>query len=178
MEETPLTARLARWLREALETLLPALVIVLIVNLFLGEARRVEMQSMEPSLHQNERLIIEKVSYRLHLPRRGDIVVLRLSAHETEPPLIKRVIGLPGETVAIRDGRVLIDGQVLDEPYCRQATLATGGPWVVPEGHVFVLGDNRGASNDSRYFGPVPIAHIVGRAWLRYWPPSHMGLVR
>ncbi len=174
---TPRRSRLAALGREVLETVLPALLIALAINLFLGESRRVEMQSMEPTLYENQRVIVEKISYRLHPPRRGDIVVLRVPHGRPEPPLIKRVIGLPGETVEIANGSVLIDGQALDEPYLDQLTYQGNGPVVVPPDEVYVLGDNRGFSNDSRYFGTVPFSNIVGRAWLRYWPLSQIGLL-
>lgn len=167
-------SRLKAWLRELIEAILPALVIVLVVNIFLAQATRVEGQSMEPNLHNNQRLIIEKITYRFHSPSRGDIVVIRRPQPE---PLIKRVIGLPGETVEIRDGKVFINGEPLDEPYLDQPTLGTMPPRLVPEEHVFVLGDNRNASNDSRAFGMVSFDDIIGRAWLRYWPPAESGLI-
>ena len=166
---------LGAWVRELIEAILPALVIVLVVNIFLAQATRVEGQSMEPNLHNNQRLIIEKISYRLHPPRRGDIIVLRRPLQGTDP-LIKRVIGLPGETVAIHDGHVYINGQQLDEPYLSVTTWGIMQPQIVPEGHVFVLGDNRGSSNDSRAFGMVSFDDIVGRAWLRYWPLQDIGI--
>ncbi|MBN1399488.1 MAG: signal peptidase I [Anaerolineae bacterium] len=163
-------------LRELIESVLPALVIVLVVNVFLAQATRVEGQSMEPNLHDNQRLIIEKITYHFRAPKRGDIVVLRRPNRATEP-LIKRVVGLPGETVSIHEGRVYIDGEALDEEYLNQETWGTMPPRLVPEEHVFVLGDNRKASNDSRSFGMVPFDDIIGRAWLRYWPPNEIGPV-
>ena len=166
------------WIRDILETFLPALLIVLVVNVFLAQATRVEGQSMEPNLHNNQRLVIEKVSYHLHPPRRGDIIVLKLPSRRSDPPLIKRVVGLPRETIEVRDGHVYVDGHVLDEPYLNQLTFGDQPPHPVSAGHVFVLGDNRGASNDSRAFGEVALADIVGRAWFRYWPPDQAGLVR
>jgi len=189
------------WIKDVLETILPALLIVLVVNAFLAQATRVEGQSMEPTLHNNQRLVIEKVSYRFHPPRRGDIVVFRLPNQYVPPltervaamirtvltrshtaawpdPLIKRVIGLPGETVEIREGRVYINGVQLAEPYETQLTLPDLGPRVIAPGHVFVLGDNRGGSNDSRAFGEVPLSDIIGRAWFRYWPVEQIGLLR
>jgi signal peptidase I len=165
------------WWRELLDTILPALAIVLVINLFLAQPRTVHGQSMEPNLHENERVILDLLSYRFREPRRGEIIVIELPERHTDP-LIKRVIGLPGETVEIKGGSVYIDGQPLVEPYLNQSTLGNMAPQIVPEEHVFVLGDNRGASNDSRYFGMVPYSHIIGRAWLRYWPPSEIGLVR
>jgi signal peptidase I len=164
------------WLRELFEAVLPALVIVLVVNIFLAQATRVEGQSMEPTLHNNERLIIEKVTYHFQAPQRGDIVVLRRPQKQSDP-LIKRVVGLPGETVEIRDGRVRINGEALDETYLNQATWPNMSSKLIPEGQIFVLGDNRGASNDSRAFGMIPIEDIIGKAWVRYWPLPEIGLV-
>jgi signal peptidase I len=169
--------RFVRLLRDVLETFLPALLIALLINVFVGQATRVEGQSMEPSLHTNQRLVVEKVSYRFHGPQRFDIVVLRLPS-QGEELLIKRVIGLPGETVEIRNGQVYINGQQLDEPFTAEETRPGRYAKVtVPPLHVYVLGDNRNRSNDSRSFGPVPIENIVGRAWLSYWPPRNLGLV-
>jgi len=164
------------WFRELVEAILPALVIVLVINVFLAQATRVEGQSMEPTLHNNQRLIIEKVSYYFHPPARGEIIVLRRHGASGDP-LIKRVVGLPGETIAIHDGRVYINDVPLDEPYLAQATFGSMPPKLVPEESVFVMGDNRGASNDSRAFGMVSFDDIIGRAWVRYWPMSDVGLV-
>jgi signal peptidase I len=202
-EPPPVSAqrKILSWLRDVVETVLPALLIVLVVNVFLAQATRVEGQSMEPNIHDDQRLVVEKISYRFHLPERGDIVVLKpptwkplrldqrivswlctvfpMDCSMNLPdPLIKRVVALPGETIEIKDGYVYIDGQILEEPYLQQQTLGNVPLRVISEGHVFVLGDNRGASNDSRSFGEVALSNIVGRAWLRYWPPDDVGLVR
>jgi signal peptidase I len=169
--------RAVRFLRELLETFLPAILIALLINVFLGQATRVDGQSMEPGLHTDQRLVVEKVSYRVHGPQRYDVVVLRLPA-QGEEMLIKRVIGLPGETVEIHDGQVYVNGQPLEEPYEPGETRpGRSEQVVVPPLHVYVLGDNRSHSNDSRNFGPVPIENIVGRAWLSYWPVGSWGLV-
>jgi len=163
-------------LREVTGTVLPAVLIALLINLFLAQATVVEGQSMEPSLHNSERVIVEKITYRLfHGPRRGDIVVLRDPAGDTL--LIKRVVALPGETVAVRGGQVFVDGEPLEEPWAYRQGGPDYPPTEVPPLHVFVLGDNRPHSNDSRSFGPVPIDRIVGRAWLVYWPPDQIGQV-
>jgi signal peptidase I len=163
--------------RELLETIVPAILIALLINVFLGQATRVDGQSMEPTLHTDERLVVEKLSYRLHGPQRFDIVVIRVPSQGNEL-LIKRVIGLPGETVEIRDGLVYINGAPLDEPFIGQTTYPGRDAKVtVPPLHVFVLGDNRTHSNDSRSFGPVPIDNIIGRAWVSYWPLEAAGLV-
>jgi signal peptidase I len=166
-----------RFLREVLETVLPAILIALLINVFIGQATRVEGQSMEPNLHTDQRLVVEKVSYRFHGPQRFDVVVLKMPSQGDEL-LIKRVVGLPGETVEIHDGHVYIDGQRLDEPFLEEATRpGRHGTVVVPPLHVYVLGDNRNHSNDSRSFGPVPIENLVGRAWISYWPLENLGVV-
>lgn len=165
------------FLREFVETILPALLIALGINQFAIQPTRVDGLSMAPTLHHEERLLLEKVSYHFRAPARGDIIVLTLPdrAHD---PLIKRVVGVPGDVVAVRNGRVYIDGQPLAEPYLAQMTPGNVTAQLVPEGHVFVLGDNRGASNDSRMFGMVPVTDIVGRAWLSYWPLETFGAIR
>jgi signal peptidase I len=166
-----------RWLREVLETILPAVLIAFLINFFLAQATQVHGQSMEPTLHSDQRLVVEKVSYRFHGPRRGDVIVLK-SPQQSSELLIKRVIGLPGEAVEIRQGRVYINGEEWDEPYLERSPGGNWGPIIVPPLHVFVLGDNRSFSNDSRAFGMVPIENIVGRAWVSYWPFNEVGAVR
>ena len=165
-----------RFIREILETVVPAIMIALLINLFMAQATKVYGQSMEPSLHSDQRLIVEKLSYHLHPPRRGDVVVLKLH-HDNSELLIKRVIGLPGEEIEIKEGRVFINGKPLEEPYLNQFTAGQMAPQMVPPLHVFVLGDNRGFSNDSRSFGMVDFSDIVGRAWFSYWPLEMFGSV-
>jgi signal peptidase I len=176
-EQFPSARGWVRWLREAVETILPAILIAILINLFLAQPTRVHGQSMEPNLHTNQRLVVEKISYRLHGPRQGDVVVFSMP-QQSEELLIKRVIGLPGETVEIRGGQVYINGTPLDEPYLNQETRGRFGPVVVPPLHVFVLGDNRNFSNDSRAFDAVPIKNILGRAWFSYWPVENLGMLK
>lgn len=164
-------------LRDLLGTILPAIVIALLIHAFLAQATRVYGQSMEPNLHTNERLVVEKLSYRFHGPRRGDVVVLRDPGGSPEL-LIKRVIGLPGERITIANGSVFVDGVLIEEPYLDQETRGSGRSWIVPPFTVFVLGDNRSASRDSRIFGPVHLDEILGRALVRYWPPGEVGVLR
>ena len=168
---------LLRLLREVLETILPAILIALLINVFVGQATRVEGQSMEPSLHTDQRLVVEKLSYRFRGPQRFEIVVLKLPSQGDEL-LIKRVIGLPGETIEIHDGQVYVNGESLQESFVQGDTFpGRSESVIVPPLHVYVLGDNRNHSNDSRSFGPVPIENIVGRAWISYWPLEQVGLV-
>ncbi|MEA3345366.1 MAG: signal peptidase I [Chloroflexota bacterium] len=176
--EEDISSRNLLWslLRELVETVLPAILIAVFITLFLAQATQIYGQSMEPNLHAGQRLIVEKVSYRFHPPHRGDIVVLRLPSQSNF--LIKRVVGLPGETIEIRDHQVLINGQPLNESYLSRPSRRSIPPRHIPEGSVFVLGDNRNFSNDSRSFGPVSLSNVVGRAWIRYWPPDQVGLVR
>ena len=162
--------------RDLLEATIPALIIALLITQFVGERTVVLGQSMEPNLHQDQQLIVDKLSYRLHSPRRGDIVII--DVEESEIPYIKRVVGLPGETVEIRNNRVFIDGKVLEEPYLSQVTSGAYGPITIPSGHVFVLGDNRGNSRDSRALGPVPFEHIIARAWVSVWPVEDIHLLK
>jgi signal peptidase I len=174
MEEPTPQGNSPSWFRELIESVLPALIIVLVVNLFIGQATRVEGQSMEPNLYNNERLIIEKISYRFREPSRGDIVVIKPPRQGTVP-LIKRVVGLPGEEIEITMDMVYVNGEPLSEQYLSQPTTGSMASQIVPEGHVFVLGDNRRASNDSRSFGMVSYEDIIGRAWFRYWPLDEVG---
>ena len=167
---------LLRALREVAETVIPAVIIALVINLFLAQATQVLGQSMEPNLHSSQRVVVEKVTYRFfHGPRRGDIVVIDLPG-QTEM-LIKRVVGLPGEIIEIRSGKVYIEGEQIDETWTVNPGGSNYGPQTIPPLYVFVMGDNRGASNDSRSFGPVLIDHIVGHAWFSYWPAEYVGFV-
>jgi signal peptidase I len=169
--------RILRFFREILETVLPAILIALLINIFVGQATRVEGQSMEPSLHTDQRLVVEKVTYRFHGPERFDVVVLRLP-EQSDELLIKRVIGLPGETVEIKGSHVYINGTMLDEPFLTEAMRQGRQITVtVPPLHIYVLGDNRNHSNDSRSFGPIPLDNVIGRAWVSYWPLEEVGLV-
>jgi signal peptidase I len=163
-------------MREVLTTLLPALLGVLVINVYIAEAARVESgPSMQPNLYVGYRVVTEKISYRLHPPERGDIVVVERDA--PQKALIKRVMALPGEWVAVRDGHTFINGQPVDEPWVTHFGGQDAGPLLVPEGHVFIVGDNRTVSHDSRAIGPVRIDQIMGRVWLIYWPLEEMQLV-
>ena len=172
-------------IREVLETVVPAVLIALLINLFLAQATRVYGQSMEPNLHTDQRLIVEKLSYNSFLrqylgfdgPDRGDVVVIHVRTQGDEL-LIKRVIGLPGDVVEIRDGRVFVNSEPLAEPYLAAKTAGIYGPTTVPPLHIFVLGDNRGSSNDSRSFGTISLKDVIGRAWFSYWPLEQAGFIK
>lgn len=164
-----------------------ALVLALVVKTFLFQAFYIPSSSMEPTLERGNRVLVNKVSYDLHDVNRGDVIVFELEPDEIAADgikdLIKRVIGLPGDVIETRDGVVFINDEPLEEPYLADG-MTTGSPSVgqnpgierqtVPAGNVFVLGDNRSNSADSRYRGPVPIESIVGRAFVLVWPPGDM----
>jgi signal peptidase I len=150
---------------------------------------RIEQTSMEPTFEPGQFVLIDKLTAAFGGYKRGDIVVFDPPATFGEPlgsngqpvPLIKRIVGLAGETVAIHDGSTYIDGHRLSEPYRYEGlpTTATGtaSTWVIPAGDVFVMGDHRTNSTDSRIFGPVPIVNIRGRVWIRYWPFDRIGIL-
>jgi signal peptidase I len=178
--ELPMPAK-ARWvsqagglLRDVLSTLLPALAIAVLMHLFLAQSTIVYGQSMEPNFFTDQRLIIEKVTYHFRTPQRRDVVVLK-DPGGGPIPLIKRVVGLPGERVTVAQGKVYIDGKLLDEPYLAQDTEGASRSWIVPPLNIFVMGDNRNNSRDSRYFGPIPLDSVLGHAVFRYWPLNNAG---
>lgn len=160
-------------LREMLETFMLALVLFLVVNTITSRYE-VQSLSMEPTLHEGEYLIVSKISYWFHQPQRGDIVVLKPPLGQSEIPYIKRVVGLPGEQVEVRNGRVWISGVALNEPYI-SGPLAYSGNWTMGEGEYFVLGDNRNNSSDSHAWGVLPRENILGNAVFRYWPLEKWG---
>lgn len=161
--------------REYAETIVGAVIMALLIMTFVARAFTVDGPSMMPTLHHGERLLVDKLTYRFAEPQRGDIVVFRYPS-DPRQHFIKRLIGLPGDTVEVRDGRVLVNGVALEENYVLQPPLGRYGPRTVPEGAYFVLGDNRNNSEDSRdpRVGFVPRDHLVGRALWRYWPPRRM----
>ena len=182
------------FMEDLLETVALALLMFLVLQVSVRNYR-VELSSMEATLLPKDRLVVTKLVYAhvdsesidrlvpfvdiweeqrelfpFHKPRRGDVIVFK---YPLDPgrDFVKRVIGLPGETVEIRRGVVTIDGLPLDEPYLTERDLGTMGPSLVPPESYFVIGDNRNGSSDSRHWGPVPLENIVGKVLVRYWPP-------
>ncbi|MCU1377125.1 MAG: signal peptidase [Acidimicrobiales bacterium] len=135
-----------------------------------AEPLRVTSVSMEPTLRAGDQLLVDKLSYRLHAPRRNDLIVF--SRPGNGQLMVKRIVGLPGETVAIEDGVLVVNGRPRREPYVDQRMVDSVyfGPKTVPDDTVFVMGDNRGDSIDSRSYGPVEVEAIVGRVLWRMWP--------
>lgn len=157
-----------------------ALLVALVVKTFLLQAFYIPSESMMPTLAPNDRVLVNKLSYDLHGVNRGDVIVFRSPQDDGtgEKDLIKRVVGLEGDTVEARDGRLLVNGQGIDEPYL--GADVTTGPLeltTVPPGHVWVMGDNRPNSKDSRFFGALDEDRIIGRAFVRVWPITSLGLL-
>jgi len=168
---------LLAWLSSAMRVaVVSALVFLLTVN-FVGQGFRVDGRCMEPNLRHGERVLSEKVSYRWRQPRRGDVVVFRVP-DGTNDLMVKRVIALPGERISIRNGQVFINGRPLPEPYRRYEMHYFMHEKTVPEGMLFVMGDNRDVSNDSRDWGFLPMNCIIARVWCRYQLPFRFELVR
>ena len=166
------------WL-ETVKTLATAAVLAFGIRTFVAEARYIPSSSMENTLEINDRLLIEKISYHFRQPQRGDIVVFspteKLIRQNFKDAFIKRVIGLPGETIEVKGGRVYVNNQPLREKYIRQSPQYDYGPVIVPDGQYLVLGDNRNNSYDSHYWGFVPQGNIIGRAAVRFWPVNRLG---
>jgi signal peptidase I len=165
--------------RDILVTLVIAAVIFLALRTTV-QSFAIEGPSMEPNFYTGQRVLVNKLVYKFHEPQRGDVIIFR-SPNSQQGDLIKRVIGLPGESVEIRDGKVYIhkqDGQVfpLDEPYVNEPARNAFQGSTIPENAYFVLGDNRNHSEDSRHGWLVPRQNIIGEAWLITWPPSAWGL--
>ncbi len=159
-----------------------AILVAFLVKTFVVQAFQIPSASMHPTLLEGDRVLVNKLSYRLHDINRGDVVVFdrptSMSAGPNDPKdLIKRVIGLPGDTLQTRQGKLYVNGRLLTEPYLAKgtATLNIDEPVTVPKGRIWVMGDNRGDSQDSRVFGPVPEDSVVGRAFIVMWPPGRFG---
>ena len=155
------------YLVDTVETVLLALVLFFGINAVSARVR-VENISMKPTLQPGEFILVNKIAYKVGQPQIGDIIVFHYPRNPTED-YIKRVIGLPGDTVNIQNGKVVVNGVTLDEPYIA-APPAYPGTWTVPEGQLFVLGDNRNQSSDSHSWGFVPMNLVVGKALFVYWP--------
>jgi len=165
---------LMKALVDILETLIWAVVLFVLINLVTARVR-VDGSSMLPTLTNEERVIVNKLAYRLGEPERGDIIVFYFPVDPSQE-FIKRVIGLPGDQVSIHKGDILINGQRLEEPYL-DARIRYEGDWTVAEGQLFVLGDNRNNSLDSHNWGTVPFDYVIGKALFIYWPFNTLGMV-
>lgn len=163
-----------RFFLDLLETVGLALILFVIINSVSARVR-VDGSSMLPTLRDAEFVLVNKIAYKTGTPTRGDIIVFR-STTQAGMDLIKRIIGVPGDTVVVANGQVIINGQVLSEPYINAAPNYTG-EWHVPPGYLFVLGDNRNDSSDSHMWGYLPEGNVIGKALLIYWPPPEWAMI-
>jgi signal peptidase I len=179
---------IAGFFLDIFETLVIALSIFLIVYLFLMQPHQVNGQSMVPNFQHGDYVLTDKISYRLGVPKRGDVIVFHApaSAHcpqGTGCDFIKRIIGMPNETVQVINGGFYINGQLLEEPYLSDKSRTKTGQYLqnqeikLGNTEYFVVGDNRDYSSDSRAWGPIDASMIVGKAFFRYWPPESMGFI-
>jgi signal peptidase I len=173
---------------EIVETLVLTLIIFLVIQNFVAQPYKVQQQSMEHTLEPDQYVLVDKLTPRLDTYKRGDIVVFTPPASfaaQDDTPFIKRVIGVGGDKVEVKNDGVYVNGKALVEPYLYAAapgdppepTVANQESWTVPAGELFLMGDHRENSADSRAFGTVPIANVIGRAWLRYWPINVFGIL-
>jgi signal peptidase I len=173
---------------EVIETLALTLIIFFVIQHFVAQPYQILQVSMQPTLEQGQYVLVDKLSPNFSDYKRGDVIVFSPPAGYRENgqdiPFIKRVIGVGGDVVELRDHAVFVNGVKLDEPYTYKgqttepsAQSAGQATWVVPKGQLFVLGDHRAASMDSRAFGPIDRSTVIGRAWLRYWPGDKFGFV-
>lgn len=166
-----------------LQSIVVVMAIMVMIYLFIMSPQEISGASMETNFHNGEFILTNKIEYKFTDPKRGDIVIFK-SPRNKEIDYIKRVIALPGETIRLSNSIFFINGKKVDEPYLAPGTYTFGGSFlientdfVVPKGKYFVVGDNRPHSSDSREFGPIAKEDFIGKALLRYWPFSRMGLI-
>lgn len=175
--------KLGKFFLDLTETVVMALSVFMIIYLFLFQPHQVRGNSMYPNFHDGDYILTDKISYKLHSPQKGDVIVFRAPRNE-EYDYIKRIIAIPGDCLKIQNGKVYLNNQLLNEKYLPSDYQTLPGNFLrsntsvcVPPNNYFVMGDNRSHSSDSREWGFVPQQNIIGKAWFRYWPPSRWGLV-
>jgi signal peptidase I len=165
----------ARVIRELIETIAFTLLIFLVIR-FAAQSFRVDGESMEPGLHTDEYVLVDKVTYLFHAPERGDVVVFHYPL-DTQRDFIKRIIGVPGDIVSTTSSSVIVDGQSLHEPYISLAHNFGVSKWKLGPNQFFVMGDNRDNSLDSRSWGPLDRSYFVGKVMVVYWPINNWELI-
>ncbi len=180
-ESQPSENKVVTWVkgqRENIQSIAVALVLTFTIQTFAAQAFYIPSGSMEPTLQINDRLMVEKLSYDFTKPERGQIVVFtppKNSFNTNDQPFIKRVIGLPGDTIEVKNGKVLINSVALDEKYIAEPPAYDMPARIVPQDQYFVMGDNRNNSFDSHIWGFLPSKNVIGRAVFRFWPLDRLG---
>lgn len=176
--------QIIEFVMDILETIVFVGSLFIVIYLFILTPNQVKGASMEPTFHSGDYILTSRITYKFRNPQRGDVIVFR-SPKNPDIEYIKRIIGLPGDKILIENGEVYVNGIKLEETYISAKTNLWEGGYVqegvsitVPENHVFVMGDNRPRSSDSREFGPIPIESIIGQVFYRYFPASVMGAIR
>ena len=165
-----------RWIIEMVVIVAAAFVLAILIQQFIVKPFAIPSPSMEPTLVEGDRVLVNRLSYRFRSPERGDVVVFHPPLLEESEPYIKRVVGIAGDTVAVHDGQLWVNGAAQAEPFIKEHPIMGDFAEVtIPAGSVWVMGDNRNNSGDSRKFGPVSVHRIIGVAFAIYWPPSHWG---
>ncbi|WP_193198068.1 signal peptidase I [Nostoc sp. MG11] len=183
VKENTASSKAWRSWQENLTLVAIALCLALLIRTFIAEPRYIPSDSMLPTLHTGDRLVVEKISYRFHPPITGDIIVfqppaeLQRRGYPKDQAFIKRVIGKPGEVIGVASGKVYLNAQPLSEDYIAEPPNRPFSAVKVPEDEFFVMGDNRNDSNDSRYWGFLPSKNIIGRATFRFWPLDRIGFI-
>lgn len=163
--------------KDILEAVILAVILAAVIRIWIIEPFYIPSPSMEPTLYREDRIIVNKVTYRFRSPQRGDVIVFKYPL-DPRRNFVKRVIAFEGETIEIRNNYVYINGQRLDEPYIPRVMVSDFEPVRVPKDHLFVMGDNRNNSDDSRVWGPLNKKYLVGKTVLIYWPPDRLGGVK
>lgn len=171
------------FIMEILETIVFIGTLFIVVYLYILQPNQVRGASMEPTFNSGDYIFTSKVTYKMRSPQRGDVIVFN-SPKNADIEYIKRIIGLPGDKIVIKEGAVSVNNTVLNEPYIAARTplwengfIKEGVEFTVPKEHLFVMGDNRPRSSDSREFGPIPISSVIGQVFYRYFPSNKMGSI-
>lgn len=171
--------KVGKFIRETFTTIALAFILALVIRAYVVEARVIPSGSMLPTIHEGDRVLVNKIVYHFREPKRGEIIVFEAPVNAGEnQDFIKRVIGLPGETVEIKNGKVYVNERPLPEDYIAEAPAYDFGPVTVPEDALFVMGDNRNSSYDSHLWNDwLRLDKVKGEAFARYWPPSRIGTI-
>lgn len=174
--EKPARSKAFRWTVELVIIVAAAFVLALLIQQFVVKPFAIPSPSMEPTLVEGDRVLVNRLVYHFRPPERGDIIVFHPPGHQGSDPFIKRVVAVAGDTVALHDGVLWVNGVAQTEPFIKEHPIIDDFPETrIEPGYVWAMGDNRNNSGDSRVFGPVSVGAIMGKAFAIYWPPRHLG---